>query len=268
MTYDAFIATVERGAHIPSDEAQRAACATLQTLSERISQGETADIRDRLPEQLRSCLRAADAPASFPADDFLRRVAERTGLDQPSAERDARAVFSALFRSLGPEEFQDLRTELPDDFDPLLDAALRDTSTLVTGETEAQPGLDSGQFLQRVADRLDVDRERARQATDAVLEVLAVRISQGEVEDLARRLPRELRVPLERGVAQNGPALRMSPTEFLREVARREGVSADEAADATRSVVTTLREAAGEQEFDDAIAQLPDEYAPLLRYQG
>jgi uncharacterized protein (DUF2267 family) len=42
----------------------------------------------------------------------------------------------------------------------------------------------------------------------------------------------------------------------------------DEATDAVRAVLTTLREAVGEQEFREAVAQLPGDYAPLLRHQG
>jgi uncharacterized protein (DUF2267 family) len=269
LTYEAFITTVQRAAHIASDEAERATCATLQTLAERLSAGETDDISSRLPERLRACLPRGDGQGTFQAGEFLRRVAERAGLDEPAAQRDARAVFSTLFRVVGPEEFHDVRSELPEDFDPLLDAALRDASTLVTGETEPRPGVSVDEVLERVADRLDVDRERARRATEAVLEVLAIRISAGQVEDLAARLPAELRAPLERGVAESGRhAQALSLDQFLRATAGREDVSMDEAADHVRAVLTTLREAVGEQELDDTIRQLPKDYAPLLRYQG
>jgi uncharacterized protein (DUF2267 family) len=269
LTYEAFIATVRRAAHIPSEEAERAACATLQTLSERISAGETEDVAGRLPEQLRSCLSAGEAQDPFHADEFLRRVAERAGLDEPAAQRDARAVFSTLFRAVGPEEFHDLRSELPDDFDPLLDEALRDASTLATAETEAKPGVSADEFVGRVADRLDIDRERARGAVEAVLEVLAIRISGGEVRDLAARLPPELRPALQRGLSESAlHATALSLDDFLRAIAHRERVSVEDAAAHVRAVLTTLREAVGEQEFDDMASQLPDEYAPLLRYQG
>jgi uncharacterized protein (DUF2267 family) len=268
MTYEAFVTTVQQGAHISSAEAQRAACATIQTLTERISARESEDIGDRLPDRLRSCVTTADGGAAFQAGEFLRRVAERAELDEAAAERDARAVLSALFRAVGPEEFYDLRAELPDDFDPLLDEAMRDASTLVTGETEARPGMSTEQFVERVADRADVDPERARHAVNTVLGVLAMRITLGQLEDLAARLPPELRAALERGRAESGRLRPLSAVEFLREVARRDDVSMDEAADRVRSVLTTLRESVGEQEFEHTAHQLPDEYAPLLRYQG
>lgn len=269
MTYETFISTVEQGAHIPGDEAERAACATLQTLSERISGGETEDIARRLPDRLQSCLTPAEEQDTFHLDEFLRRLSERAAVDEPAAQRDARAVFSALFRAVGPEEFHDMRSELPKDFDPLLDAALRDASPLVTGETEPRPSMSFDEFVERVADRADVDRQRALRAIEVVLQVLAIRITAGQVDDLAARLPAELRAPLDRGLAESGPTARaLTLDRFVREVAQREDVSTEEAADHIRAVMTTVREAVGEQEFRDTLAQLPDEFAPLLRYQA
>src|SRR4051794_33585242 len=124
--YDDFIGTVAERADAPPQEAERAACATLQTLAERLTTGETEDIAERLPAQLRSCLDGAGPFEAFHVDEFLRRVAERARLDRPRAERDARAVFVALWHTVGPHEFDDLRAELPHDFDPLLYDALHE----------------------------------------------------------------------------------------------------------------------------------------------
>jgi uncharacterized protein (DUF2267 family) len=266
-TYEEFISAVRETAHIPGDEAERAACATLQTLSERISSGETSDIAERLPDQLRSCLSPADDFAPFHADEFLRRVSERASLDAPAAERDASAVFSALFRTVGPEEFHDLRSELPEDFDPLLDEALHNEPVLGAGEPEAaQPAVTADEFVGRVADRARIDRERAWRATEAVLATLAIRLTGGEVEDLAARLASQLRVPLEWGLAEGGRAARpLTVDEFLGEIARREDVDRGQATEHARAVFATLREAVGEKEFEDMRDQLPGEYGRLLR---
>jgi uncharacterized protein (DUF2267 family) len=269
MSYERFITTVQRDAEIPGDEAQRAACATLQTLGERISSGEARDIAERLPEELGSCLSPAGHRDTFDINEFLHRVAARAEIDEPAAQRDARAVFGALFRTVGPEEFHDMRSELPKDFDPLLAEALRESSTLAPGESEPTPGISLDEFIGRVADRADTPRDAAQRAAEAVLEVLGIRITGGEAEDLAARLPSELGVALMRGVTAAGSeAKKLSADEFLKEIARREDVSADEAADHVRAVLTTLREAVGEKEFQDTVAQLPDDYRPLLRFQG
>jgi uncharacterized protein (DUF2267 family) len=48
-------------------------------------------------------------------------------------------------------------------------------------------------------------------------------------------------------------------------VADREGISLDTAFEHVRAVISTLREAVGEQEFLDVTAQLPDEYEVAVR---
>lgn len=58
---------------------------------------------------------------------------------------------------------------------------------------------------------------------------------------------------------------RSSPHGCVRQVADVEGISMDRAFEHVRAVLTTPREAVGEQEFLDVLAQLPDEYAVALR---
>jgi uncharacterized protein (DUF2267 family) len=253
-----FIDTIRDTARVSSDEAERSACATLTTLAERLSTGETEDIAARVPEQLRHCLAPEAIDRKFHADEFLRRVATRVGVDEAAAERDARAVFAALWLAVGPDEFADMRSELPKDFDPLLDKAL--------ATPPARQGLGLDEFIERVATRAGIDAERARKATEAVLEVLAIRVTAGQIEDLEARLPAGLRPALERGRALSGPdAVPLSLDRFLAEVASREGVSPEEAAQHARAVFMTLREAVGEKELGDTLAQLPASYRPLWR---
>src|SRR4051794_15048791 len=184
MDYRGFIATVREDAHIPDEEAERAACATLQTLAERISIGETEDLAERLPDELRPCLTPAGGDRHFHADEFLRRVAERVGVDPPTAERDARAVFLALWQAVGPEEFADMRSELPRDFDDLLDEALRQAPPPRGVRQPPSAAITYDELVRRIADRADLDEEAAKGALDAVLEALALRISGGQIDDL------------------------------------------------------------------------------------
>jgi uncharacterized protein (DUF2267 family) len=250
---DAFLTTVEQLADIGRERAMRATQATLATLSERITAGEARDIAEQLPPQLAPWIAGTGKPEPFHVDEFLRRVAEREGVDIETAERHAQAVFEALRRTITAAEFDDMRAELPKDFAPLLSRG-PDIEVL---------GADT--FLRRVADRAGLREEAAERAIDAVLETFAERIAGGEVDDLIARLPPRLHPPLKRGRERSGgKATRMSLDQFLTSVAEREGVSPEDAREHARAVLVTLREAVGEREFRDVTVQLPDEYEATL----
>ncbi|HEY0364504.1 MAG TPA: DUF2267 domain-containing protein [Solirubrobacteraceae bacterium] len=267
MDYRSFIDVVTEGAAVSEEEAERVACATLQTLAERISTGEAEDIAERLPSELRTCAAPEGRPERFHRDEFVRRIAERAGVEPTDAEKEARAVFTALWRAVGPDEFADMRAELPRDFDPLLDEAVADEPRPVA--PEPPPGVEIrpyDELVDAVARRARVDRERAARATDAVLETLASRITAGQVDDLEALLPPELRPALERGRSRSGGRARhMSVDDFVRMVAELEDVTRGEATEHARAVLAVLRETVGEKEFHDTTEQLPDEYRLILR---
>jgi uncharacterized protein (DUF2267 family) len=252
--YDRFIATVGLTAGMSPTEAERAARATLQTLAERLSAGEARDVAEQLPPELAPWLATNEPAEAFGVDEFLRRVADRAGVDPGTAERYAHAVFEALGRVVSDDEIDDMAAELPSDFEPLV-AEASDRFVHMMSPDE---------FRRRVAERAGLDEDGARRATDAVLVTLAERISGGEVEDLIGRLPLELHAPLREGDAlSHGAARPMSLDDFLRRIAEREGFTPAEARRHARAVFMTLREAVGEREFLDVSAQLPLEYTAV-----
>jgi uncharacterized protein (DUF2267 family) len=250
VTYDDFIATVEREGDLRQEQAERAARATLETLSEHISGGEARDIAAQLPDELGSLLTGDGDPEGFGAEEFMHRIQRREHAPILEVQRHARAVFAALRGAISHEELADLASELPGDIQRML---------------VEDPALEEAEgFVERVARRAALTPDAARQATEAVLEVLAMRISGGEVDDLAKRLPAELHAPLGRGRAQKGePAQLMTLKQFLMAVEERTGGTRAEARLATRAVFATLREAAGEEEVEDVLSQLPHEYRSL-----
>jgi uncharacterized protein (DUF2267 family) len=253
VDYTRFITIVARMAGVGHEDAENAARATLQTLAERISQGEARQLAEQLPPELAPWVPAAGKGEPFDMDEFLRRIAEREGVELETARRHARAVLAAVARAVGHDQFDDVVAQLPKDY-----AALLPRGPYV----EVTP---ADTFLQRVAERAGVDADAARRAIDAVLETLAERISGGEVDDLISRLPVQLHEPLKRGRASSGePATPMSLDEFLQRVAEREGVTPDEAREHARAVFLTLREAVGDGELFDVTSQLPDEYVREL----
>ncbi|MEA2288321.1 MAG: hypothetical protein QOD55_318 [Solirubrobacteraceae bacterium] len=255
MRHDTFVTTVGEVAGISRERAERAVEATLRTLSERITGGEVRQLRVLLPREMRPLLPVVPEEAErFGLDEFLRRVAEREGVDRPAAAEHARAVFVALGMAVAPGELKDVARQLPKEFDVLLDAA---------GVGRGRAMADD-ELVLRLVVVAGLDRDQARRAVEAVLETLAERISDGEVEDLAAELPAKLRPALERGLRHSRAATPMSVDEFLTRVAEREGVSRDEAEQHTRAVFTTLREFVSGREFSDMAAQLSRDYAALL----
>jgi uncharacterized protein (DUF2267 family) len=258
MRYATFMTTVEQVAGIAREEAERAVRATLETLAERITRGEADDIAAFLPKELRPLLTSAPEPAEgFGLDEFLRRVAQRAGVDAETAREYARAVFTALGVAVAPGEVADMVAQLPKDYMPLLRAA-------GVGRRRAA-GYD---LVRRASELGGMDEETARRAMEAVLETLAFRISHGEVDDLARELPPHLREPLQRGLAERRDATPMSADEFVARVAQLEGVAPDAARRHARAVFAALREYVSGREFRDMASQLSEDYAPLLAAAG
>jgi uncharacterized protein (DUF2267 family) len=253
MEYDDFVGIVVREAGIEREQAECAARAVLETLAERIDAGEARDLASLLPPELAPWVATTSPAQRFDIDEFIRRVADRAGTDTPAAERLARMVFDALARAVGSDELADVAAELPKDYASLLPRG---------PYVEVLP---AAAFIGRVAERAGLDEDSARRATEAVLQTLAERIAGGEVDDLIARLPLELHDALKRGREQSaGKATRMPVEDFLTRVAAREQVGLAEARSHTTAVLSTLREAVGDQEFLDVTAQLPTEYDVVL----
>lgn len=258
--YERFITTIQQRAAVSWAEAERAAEATLTTLSERISSGTARDLARKLPSDATRWLEPRGDAQRFDAVEFVRRVAEREATDPATAERHAQAVFVALARMVGGDEAAGLIAELPSDYAPLLGDAARRRRDPVAAEP-----LPVDAIVERVEGRAGLDRRGAQRALEAVLETLAERVAGGEVDDLAAALPDELRPPLERGRERaRGKAQRMSLDQFIARVAEREGATEEAALEHAQAVFTTLHEVIPDKEWSDLLAELPRGYAEAL----
>ena len=124
MQLDEFIEAVAERADTSRGEAQALVRATLRTLAERISGGEAEDLRAQLPRELKGDLASPEENAQgFDVDEFVRRVAERTGLDETDARARVAAVLSALRDAVSPGEFDDVLSQLGREFAELIEAA-------------------------------------------------------------------------------------------------------------------------------------------------
>jgi uncharacterized protein (DUF2267 family) len=251
------IRLVELQEGLSREQAERAISATLATLAERITGGEARDLAEQLPDPLGRALSDGEPAEPFDADEFVRRVAQREGVSEDEAFRHARAVFAALGRVIDRAEITDMAAQLPKDFAPFIRAAEQP----VVASPPLPDVFPEQKFIELVAERTGLDEQRARRAAEAVLELLAKRISGGQAEDVAPWLPGELRTVFDRAAREHGEQpLTLSADEFLAGVAAREGASVDEAFEHTRAVFTALRRALPQKEFTDTLAQLPREY--------
>ena len=255
LDFETFIATVSRRGGLGREEAVRTTQAVLETLAARLTPGASRDqgavvgLADHLPLEMAPWLLGSRRGEAFHVDEFLRRVASRTGSDLTDAERHARIVLDVLRSALPREEIADLAADLPHDFQPF-----------VLGL--AVPSLS--ELARHVAERLGVDDGAARRALEAVLETLAERMPPGEDDDLVAALPIEFHEPVRRGARTSDDRFRgMQVGEFLRRVAVREGVEIGVALQHARAVLAALREEITDEAIDISTELSPD-YDVLL----
>ena len=117
MNYDEFIGRVADGVGVDRSEAEKLTRAVLTTLGERITGGEARDLAAQLPIQLQNPLLPAEEEAeAFDFVEFVRRVADRAGSDVNTAGMAVDVVFDTLRDAITPGEFDDVLSQLPDDF--------------------------------------------------------------------------------------------------------------------------------------------------------
>jgi uncharacterized protein (DUF2267 family) len=256
--FERFVTLLEHRTDLDRDDALNVGSTVLEILFERLSGGEAADIAEqlRLPAGFVSdMLLVRPRPAvAFDMQEFRRRVMAMARLDAATADRYSVAVVAAV-RTMTTKEFSDMVAQLPRDFAVLIKAAERQ-----------EPEITSpAEFVRTVAEDTGLEPEQARQAIAAVLETLAERIAQQEVDELLADLDDELADALRRGSARRPGAIRgMSPRKFVGLVAAREGADRELAGQHTRVVLGTLADAVSEEHFADLLARLPDEYADLV----
>ncbi len=120
MEFLEFIQKVETSMR-GSGEAERAVMAVFETLGERLSGGEASDIAAQLPEEFRGPLESASGePESFGVERFFERVVEKEGVNKNTATGHARTVMAVLGQAITSGELGDVRSQLPQEFHPLL----------------------------------------------------------------------------------------------------------------------------------------------------
>ncbi|MFI7078426.1 DUF2267 domain-containing protein [Micromonospora sp. NPDC049903] len=110
MRFPLFVAAVSRRSGLPSDQAAAVARAVLDTVVERMAgAAATADPTGYLPDELTEL--PAGSGSTRPVE-FLRRVAQRAGVDGKTASVGAEAVFATLRETVTVDEFRHLVARL------------------------------------------------------------------------------------------------------------------------------------------------------------
>ncbi|RZT24682.1 uncharacterized protein (DUF2267 family) [Mycobacterium sp. BK558] len=125
--------------------------------------------------------------------------------------------------------------------------------------------MDAHEFYRDVAERAMLSKGEAADLTRAVLEVLAMRVSVGEVRHLIRALPDDLANSVRWN--SKGPE-RFDVDDLILRVSSRTGLNKTETTTGVEAVLLTLREAVDRKEFDDFMSQLPSDFTRLLPQAG
>jgi uncharacterized protein (DUF2267 family) len=111
-----FFQKVAERAVLSIEEAADLTRATLQTLADRLSNGEARHLSEQLPDGLREYLPARERIERFDLNDLLRRVSKHTGLNAKETEAGVRAVLVTLGKAVKPEVFAHAMAQLPGEF--------------------------------------------------------------------------------------------------------------------------------------------------------
>ena len=121
MDYQTFTRTAAERAGLPVDTAAPVEPATRQTLADRISGGEAQDLAAQLPQPLQDDLRQTGEEAeAFDVDEFVRRVAQRAHVDPEEARTGVVAVLVTVREAVTPGEFDDVLSQLPQEYRELV----------------------------------------------------------------------------------------------------------------------------------------------------
>ena len=119
MDYPQLLQQVQAAGALDRVTAEQVMLATVVTLAERMSHDELVRLGARLPAELQLAMRAGSPGCQpFDADEFVRRVAQRVGMEPQTVWTQVRAVLGTLEREVA--EMAAVRVRLPREFDALM----------------------------------------------------------------------------------------------------------------------------------------------------
>lgn len=122
MQYHEFMGKVQSRAHLGSTgEAVTAARATLEVLAQRLAGGTPENLAAQLPSEVGTYLTGQETDRAFDLDEFYEKVSQRENVELPDAVHHARAVMSVLQEAVSQGLLEDIRAQLPEEYNPLFE---------------------------------------------------------------------------------------------------------------------------------------------------
>ena len=119
MDYTELLQQVQVAGALDRATAEQVIVATVVTLAERMRHHELVRLGAQLPAELQGAVHAGlPSCQPFDADKFVRRVAERVGVEPQTVWTHVRAVLGTLEREVA--EMEEVRVRLPREFDALI----------------------------------------------------------------------------------------------------------------------------------------------------
>jgi uncharacterized protein (DUF2267 family) len=181
---DAFVQRVANHENTDVETAESHARVVLNVLARALTRELFRHITSLLPRDYERLLPRGVDVEVIPADEFIRRIAQRAGVDEESAHRVAEAVLKTLAERIDGGEVDDLVFRLP----VALHAPLRQGKAEGSGVAKRMSLPD---FLARIRDREGMPVELAHAHARAVFLTLREAIGDDEFFDVTVQLPDE-----------------------------------------------------------------------------
>lgn len=97
----------------------RAVRATLNTLSERLQEGEATDLAGALPMEIDHYVLMAEHGQKFDVNDFITRVADIEDISNSEAKFHIQVVIKIMTEAIPAGETEDILDNLPEEYEEL-----------------------------------------------------------------------------------------------------------------------------------------------------
>lgn len=115
MDHATFLGELQHRAELPSQgDTERVARAVLQTLGERLGEGEAQDLASQLPKEIDRYLETTDSGQQFSFGEFTQRVADRADADESEAAFFSQVTMDVVTTAIGTGELQDIVMQFPE----------------------------------------------------------------------------------------------------------------------------------------------------------